>query len=50
MGVNYIWDTNICIYYLQKQFTANAELFMDNIIKDKMPVISAITEIELLFW
>jgi predicted nucleic acid-binding protein len=50
MGINYLWDTNTAIYYLQQQFPANAEKFIDNIILTDTPVISAITEIELLCW
>ncbi len=50
MGVKYLWDTNTAIYYLQKQFPAYAEQFMDTILKEFQPCISAITEIELLCW
>jgi predicted nucleic acid-binding protein len=50
MGIKYIWDTNTVIYYLQQQFPPSAEKFMDNIAKEARPVISAITEIELLCW
>ena len=50
MGIKYIWDTNTVIYYLQQQFPPSAEKFMDSIIKEARPVISAITEIELLCW
>lgn len=50
MGIKYIWDTNIVIYFLQQQFPASGEKFMDNLINDSRPVISAITEIELLCW
>lgn len=50
MGINYLWDTNTAIYYLQQQFPANAEVFIDNILLTDAPVISAITEIELLCW
>jgi predicted nucleic acid-binding protein len=50
MGINYLWDTNTAIYYLQQQFPANAEKFMDSILLTNTPVISAITEIELLCW
>jgi predicted nucleic acid-binding protein len=50
MGVNYLWDTNTIIYYLQQLFTPPAENFIDNIIANNTPCISAITEIELLCW
>ena len=50
MGIKYLWDTNTAIYYLQQQFPPGAEKFMDDLVKDERPVISAITEIELLCW
>lgn len=50
MGINYLWDTNTIIYFLQRQFTPTAEKFIDNIVSTNQPAISAITEIELLCW
>jgi len=50
MGIKYLWDTNTAIYYLQEQFPVSAEEFMDGILKEFQPSISAITEIELLCW
>jgi len=50
MGIKYLWDTNICIYYLQQQFPKDAEQFIDSVLKEAVPCISAITEIELLCW
>ena len=50
MGIKYLWDTNTAIYYLQQQFPPGAEKFIDDLLKDEQPVISAITEIELLCW
>lgn len=50
MGIKYLWDTNTAIYYLQQQFPPDAEKFIDEVLKDGQPVISAITEIELLCW
>jgi len=50
MGIKYLWDTNTVIYYLQQQFSPSAEKFMDDLLKENQPVISAITEIELLCW
>jgi len=50
MGIDYLWDTNTVIYYLQSQFPQNAERFMDGVLKETRPIISAITEIELLCW
>ena len=48
MGVNYLWDTNTVVYYLQQQYLPNAEKFIDTILTTNYPVISVITEIELL--
>ena len=50
MGMNYLWDTNTAIYYLQQLFPPLAEQFMDELLTREIPVISAITEIELLCW
>ena len=50
MGLKYIWDTNTVIYYLQQQFPSSSELLMDKFANEAQPVISAITEIELLCW
>lgn len=50
MGIKYLWDTNAAIYYLQQLFPPGAEKFIDDLLKDEPPVISAITEIELLCW
>jgi len=50
MGIKYLWDTNIAIYYLQQQFPPSAEKFMDDLLQEESPTISAITEIELLCW
>lgn len=50
MGIKYLWDTNTAIYYLQQQFPPKAEKFIDDLLNDEQPVISAITEIELLCW
>jgi len=48
--MKYLWDTNIVIYYLQQQFPTQAEIFIDEVINQEKPCISAITEIELLCW
>lgn len=50
MGISYLWDTNTVIYFLQKQFPAGAESYVDSTLQDSTPAISAITEIELLCW
>lgn len=50
MGIKYLWDTNTVIYYLQQQFPPQAEVFIDNLLMEARPCISAITEIELLCW
>jgi predicted nucleic acid-binding protein len=46
--MSYLWDTNIVIYYLQQQFPVFPEAYMDELLEQHTPVISAITEIELL--
>ena len=50
MGIKYLWDSNTAIYYLQKLFPSNAELFIDNLLTTEIPVFSTISEIELLCW
>lgn len=50
MGIKYLWDTNTAIYYLQQQFPASPEKFIDSILPNSPPAISVITEIELLCW
>jgi len=50
MGLKYLWDTNIVIYYLQNQFPLPAEKFIDSIVNNFQPTISIVTEIELLCW
>lgn len=50
MGIAFLWDTNTAIYFMQQQFPATAEKFIDNLLVDQQPCISAITEIELLCW
>jgi predicted nucleic acid-binding protein len=50
MGIKYSWDTNTVIYYLQQHFPPSSEKFMDEVLKEARPVISAITEFELLCW
>lgn len=50
MGIKYLWDTNTAIYYLQQQFPPPAEKFIDELLTEAQPCISAITEIELLCW
>ena len=50
MGIKYLWDTNTAIYYLQQQFPPKAEKLIDDLLLISIPVISAITEIELLCW
>jgi predicted nucleic acid-binding protein len=48
--MNYLWDTNIAIYYLQQQFPESVEAYIDTILKENQPALSVITEIELLSW
>ena len=50
MGIKYLWDTNTVIYYLQQQFSPLPEKFIDKLLEEESPIISAITEIELLCW
>ncbi|CAN5364846.1 type II toxin-antitoxin system VapC family toxin [soil metagenome] len=50
MGVNYLWDSNTVIYYLQQQLSNFATQKKDEILVDSKPTISVITEIELLSW
>lgn len=50
MGITYLWDTNIVVYYLQDQLPPKASLFIQDIIETSSPCISAITEMELLSW
>lgn len=50
MGMKYLWDTNIAIYFLQGQLPAAAEKFTDAALWGERAVLSAITEIELLCW
>lgn len=50
MGLAFLWDTNIAIYYLQKQFPVRAEAYIDELVENNQSAISVITEIELLCW
>ncbi len=50
MGIEYLWDTNVVIYYLQQQFSPSAEKLIDTIVAQSQPSMSSITEIELLCW
>jgi predicted nucleic acid-binding protein len=48
--MKYLWDTNIAIYYLQQQLPQNAEKYIDSLINENQPILSVVTEIELLSW
>lgn len=50
MGIKYLWDSNTAIYFLQKQFPPATEKFIEDLLAESLPTISAITEIELLCW
>lgn len=50
MGIKYLWDTNMVIYYLQQQFSSTAEKFVDELLIEYAPAFSVITEVELLCW
>jgi len=43
MGIKYLWDTNIAIYFLQKQFPISAEKFIDDTLQESHPAISVIS-------
>lgn len=50
MGIKYLWDTNIVIYFLQQQFPKSAGNFIDDTLTESQPAFSVISEIELLCW
>lgn len=50
MGLNYLWDTNIVIYFLQMQLKPTARNLIEGILRESTPAISVITELELLSW
>ena len=50
MGMNYLWDTNTAIYYLQQQFSVKAEKYIDGLLMTNKVSFSSISEIELLCW
>jgi len=50
MGLNYLWDSNTVIYYLQRQLPRSSEDFLDRALRVSGPALSVITEIELLCW
>jgi hypothetical protein len=39
MGIKYLWDTNMAIYYLQQQFPPQAEKYIDETLNDFGPAI-----------
>lgn len=50
MGLTYLWDTNIVIYFLQSHLNKEAETFIDSILAVSDPSISVISEMELRCW
>ena len=50
MGITYLWDTNIAIYYLQNSLPARGEAFIDQLLLAEPSIVSVITEIELMCW
>lgn len=50
MGLKYLWDSNIVIYFQQNNFEKDEAELIDKIVTNYQPVISVITEIELLCW
>lgn len=49
MGADYLIDTNIVIYLLDRKLTPAAESFLANIV-DEACQLSVISQIELLSW
>ncbi len=47
MGMKYLWDSNIVIYYLKQQFPQVVEKIVDNYVNESQTAISVISEIEL---
>jgi predicted nucleic acid-binding protein len=50
MGIKYLLDTNIVIYYLKNQLTKVVENYLDEVVFKEQPNISFISEIELMCW
>lgn len=50
MELDYLWDTNIIIYYLNNSLPPSSQSFLENIIDHSEINISVITQIELLSW
>ena len=50
MGLKYLWDTNIIIYYLQEKFLPPAEEQIDGIVDNYTTAFSIISEIEISCW
>jgi predicted nucleic acid-binding protein len=50
MGIDYLWDTNIAVYYLQQHLPSKAEKLIDEMLEINTPRLSVISEIELLCW
>jgi len=48
--VRYIWDTNAVVHYLQKRYPLAGQEFINKVALNHQPIISIITEIELLCW
>jgi hypothetical protein len=46
MEINYLWDTNTAIYFLQDQFPKHAAQYIDRILVDEQPAISVISEMD----
>ncbi len=50
MGMSFLCDTNVAIYFLNDQFDEIASEFVDNTIKVDSAKLSVISELELLSW
>lgn len=46
----YLWDTNACIYFIDNKLSETANQKLINYLENNNPVISFISEIELLVW
>lgn len=44
MGLKYLWDNNIVIYYLQQKFPPQSEAFIDSLLLKTKPLLSVISE------
>jgi predicted nucleic acid-binding protein len=50
MGLRYLWDTNAVAYYLQKNFSQETLIWINDNVIHYQVAMSSITQIELLSW